>query len=130
MKTHKHFTVTKEHLAILKQLPITDAMLMSLVLTNNTKATPFGGESLIEDLKDIVIGLKPTHEVSIIHEHKTGEKLIVDRDYEGVDDYLLGLYSEIPTALEVFLNVGDLDTGLYKTRSYTNDWKKVNKWGG
>lgn len=117
---HKTFELKIEHLALLRGLVI-GVKTISLIGCVDSKLTPFGGNSLEDDLAILLVGKELTD--------KEKEKL----DSEGKEYYtrdnmepLKQIYSELPQALQIVLSAQTFEPGVYRTRWYECNWKLMD----
>jgi len=120
---HRRFELKKEHLALISALKY-DAISMSILFNEyNETLTPFGGIDLVTDLGDILIGRELSDEDKLRLTDLGGDFKSRDNDMGWAMDF----YREIPVALEVISNRRTFELGLFRTRWYETDWKKIKK---
>ena len=115
---HRVFELKTEHIALASALLIKPESL-SLIGSKSPKS-PFSDGDLIEDIAMIVVGKEPKDE----EKKKMDEEgtFYYTRDRE---EDLLKIYEELPTALEIILSTKSFEVGIYRTRHYLIDWKKI-----
>ena len=118
--THKIFELRKPHIALARALRIKPETLS--LIGSNSKLSPFSDGDLLFDLGNIIVGKELTDEEKI-NKHEAGESFLT-RDNE---DELFGFYNDLPIALEIILNTMSFEEGLYRTRAYIVDWKKIGE---
>jgi hypothetical protein len=107
-----------EHLKLLKHIKWGEYDVETNTLKTSEAESPFGGDNLYEDAGLILYGIpdnfSPLDDSMIEY---------TDEQKENIDK----LMSELPLALEIILNNGTVDLGLYKTKWHDRVWKKLNK---
>lgn len=116
--THKIFELRKPHIALVRALRIKPETLS--LIGSNSKLSPFSDGDLLFDLGNIIVGKELTDEEKI-DKHEAGESFLT-RDKE---DELLSYYKDLTVALEIILNTMSFEEGIYRTRAYMVDWKKI-----
>jgi len=111
------FKLTKEHITLLRYL-VWDKGETNIIELNQDSGSPFGGDSLYEDVALMIYGklndFDPNSEelYSLSDEQKT---------------HIDQLIEELPKALSIFLSVGELKTGTYTKRWNTPFWEYYKK---
>jgi hypothetical protein len=107
-----------EHLKLLKHIKWGEFDVETKTLKTEEGESPFGGDNLYEDAGLIIYGIpdnfSPLNDDMI--EYTEEQKLEIDK-----------LMSELPLALEIMLNSGTFNLGLYKSKWHDRVWKKLNK---
>jgi hypothetical protein len=119
-QNHKTFELKIEHIALIKGL-VVDVKTISLIGCTDTKLTPFGGNSLEEDLVNLLVGRELTDE----EKDKLTAKGETFRSKDDIE-LLKTIYSELPQALDVVLNSLSFQPGTYRTRWYERNWKLID----
>jgi len=106
------FTLTEDHIKLLKQLNITEHNNIPIIDANRL----FGNQDMYEDV-DLILNGK-TKEVG---PDDTWEEDGYSEEQRTEWDKLI---SELPTALDIILNLSTFEPGDYVTRSYERNWIK------
>ena len=114
------FELKEEHVKLLKNLRWSmnkDNIVSGVADEGDEIAPPFGEVNLYEAI-DIILNGKPSNIDFMTHEDfpEYSQEQIAEWDK---------LYSELPMALDVILYTGSFELGIYKSRYYLRDWKKI-----
>ena len=134
---HKVFLLKKEHIALIKFLEVDKIKYINQPQKLQKESpSPFGGETLLGDLAEIIIGIEPYNNelMGLGDELEADEKIaktlkefeggkLLSRTTQGVEEYLMGIYQELPQAMEIVFNTLSFEPGLYRTRHYMVEWK-------
>lgn len=119
MENHKTFELKKEHLALIKCIDFTSET-FSLIGNIHSAVSPFGGVDLKTDLGDILIGRELSEDEKTTLRN-AGTEFKTREDSE----WMLKIYQEVPQALDVINNTFSFEPGIYRTRWYDRNWKKI-----
>ena len=114
------FELREEHVKLLKFLrwSINDKNIISGVDYDGDEPIPPFGENNIYDAIDLILNGLPDEfdplNTEELREYSDEEKAKWD-----------GLYSELPTALDIVLFNGNFELGTYKTKYHDRNWKKI-----
>lgn len=119
---HKFFELKREHIALITNL-ITKPEKLALIGCTDTALSPFSdSNTLLDDLGTLLIGV----ELSDDKKEELRSKGVEFKSRDDVD-YLMQIYSELPTALDVILNAQSFELGMYRTRWYERLWVRVDE---
>lgn len=116
-----NFELKEEHVKLLKNLKWSinkDNILSGVANEGDELAPPFGESNFYEAVALILLG-KPNDIDPFTYE----DMPVYTAEQQAEWDKL---YAELPLALDVILFNGSFETGLYKTRFYDRNWKKLN----
>ena len=119
-ENHKLFEIKIEHIALVKAICFTPESL-SILGCIDTQLTPFGGNDLKSDLADIIVG----RELNEFEKQDKLDKGEIVRSREDLE-WMLSIYKDILTVLDIVNNVGTFEPGMYRTRWYERNWKRIN----
>lgn len=113
------FELKAEHLKLLKHLKWSINDIDQIVSRGNDNQeygdSPFGGDSIFEDINTILNGkpenFDPLNDEGIKFTEKEVEEM-------------WSLYGELSTALDIVLYTGKFETGHFKTKWYERNWVK------
>lgn len=106
----KVFTLTKEHIALLQNLNITEINNVPAVSSKR----PFGNSDWMMDAAKI-LGFK-------IHESSDGEQFLEQEEAEKIEC----LMWELPEALSIVLRTGSFEPKMYEADLYYDNWRPVS----
>lgn len=112
------FELKEDHVKLIRQLKWhtnVDGIIQTCLRDDETTSkSPFGGDSLVEDLGTIIYGqtedFDPFESEGLNYTEEQREELI-------------HLYEELPTALEIVMQSGDFKLGNYKSKFHDRNWK-------
>jgi hypothetical protein len=112
-------TLTENHVKLLRNLrwSMKDNVISGIGNDGEDFIPPFGEDSLHGAI-DLIINGKPENFNPFEIED---EKVYTDEEKEMFDN----LYNELPTALEIVLQIGGYELGSYKAKWHDRVWKKV-----
>jgi len=113
------FELKEDHIKLIRQLKWhtnQDEVIQSCLKDDDdvTSKSPFGGDSLIEDLGTIIYGKTEDFDPFESEELRYSEEQ---------RDELMGLYEDLPMALEIVLQTGEFKEGNFKTKFHDRNWK-------
>jgi hypothetical protein len=109
------FELKKEHVILLKSFKWCE-MDESMVIKTEVDDSPLSGYDYHDVIGALLFGLPENY--SPIDDER------IPYTYEQVTE-IDKLISELPMALDVILNGGTFEPGLYKTKWVHRDWKKI-----
>jgi hypothetical protein len=104
----KRFELKKEHIALLRKA-VVGWQRCEFGAPEIDPKRPYGNSDVYSDIAEI-LKLKPAKD-----DHSE------QAQYEVMDT----LHKETETALQIVLCTGSFEPGVYETREYFNDWKRV-----
>jgi len=112
MQTTRHFTVTKNHLKLIRQMNADwqDAETGAPAIDPKR---PYGNSSVDNDIHRILTG-ETIGCIDSKRDELTSEE----------SEKYMNLHQETETALQIVLSVGEFKVGKYKAEMYTNKWRK------
>lgn len=109
------FELKEEHIVLLRSFKWCE-MDESMVIKTDSEDNPLSGYDYHDVVGAMIFGL-PDNYVAIEDECIP----FTEQQIEEIDK----LISELPMALDVILNGGTFEPGLYKTKFVHRDWKKI-----
>jgi len=113
------FELKQEHLDLLKHLDWSSEDNTYILRSSSTREPQklYNEDDVLDGVSLILEGKYTMGDPLEQDEANTYPQEVKDRYYK--------LLSELPTALNIILNIGSFELGMYKTRSYLNEWKKI-----
>jgi hypothetical protein len=111
------FELKEEHIKLLKHLSWSE-LTDDKQITTNGDNTPFGGMNHYEDMGIILYG-----QPEDFNPFDGDPFTWTDEQKVEMDKLLL----ELPLAIEIILYTQSFETGFYKARFHTREWKNKNK---
>jgi hypothetical protein len=108
----KKFTVTKDHLKLLRRMYV-DWDYCEFGAPAIDPKRPYGNSSVLNDIHEIITG----EEIGMVDSKR-------DELTECEEERYLKLHKETKTALQIVLAVGKFEIGDYEADNYDIKWKK------
>ena len=109
------FELKEEHIVLLKSFKWCE-MDESMVIKTDSEDNPLSGYDYRDVVGAMIFGLPDNYDA--INDERIP---FTEEQNEKVDK----LISELPMALDVILNCGTFEPGLYKSKFVHRDWKKI-----
>jgi hypothetical protein len=112
------FNLTENHIKLLKHLKwsLNNDNNIESIDIEDSLTSPFGGDNIYEDINTILNG-KPADFTDFL------ENGIEFTEEEKSD--MIKLYKELTKALDIILFTSSFEPGLYSTKWYDRNWKKI-----